>query len=225
MKGIILKTSHVAKIAAAFVVCFANHNTAFARVTVGPYASVSSTKGIKPNKMKSGSEETTTQRTTYGLRIGVRMSRFFNLGIDGGTNRVDTNKKASAMRDEYNDINFQKDLNVDPSNGGYYRYQEEQRIAKVQLVISPINTRILTVKAGAGVRARQRLIKVTDKVDPTKNAKVTDPIRYHATAMGAVEARLLRAFKANIQYNFYFIKFPKTQPHEQEVSVGFGAEL
>lgn len=195
------------------------------RVTVGPYASVSSTKGIKPNKMKSASDETVTQRTTYGLRVGVRLGKFFSLGVDAGTNNVDTSKKAAKLRDEYGDIDFQKDLNVDPAAGFDYRYQEEQRLAKVQLVIQPIVTRVLTVKAAAGVRARQRIIKVTDKSEAPASKSVTDGPRYQPTAMAGVNVRLFRAFSANIQYDFYFMKFPKTEPHEQEVSVGFGAQL
>ena len=133
-------------------------------VQIMPYASVSSTKAIKPNKVgtKQSStevtEETVAQRTTYGLRINVRMSRLFNLQIQGGTNKLDQTRKASAMRDEYGDIDFSKDANVDTSaQDAEYIYSEEQRVGQVLLSMQPRigkrNNRI-GIKIGAGVRAR-----------------------------------------------------------------------
>ena len=202
------------------------------RLSLVPFASVSSTKAIKPasaGKKDGGastsSTESVTQRTTYGLRLDVRLSRLFALSVSGGTNVVDQTKKAVAVRDEFGDINFQKDANVDPSNqNAEYRYKEEQRLGVAKLVIQPMLTSWLTVKASAGVRARQRLIDVEDKTKAT-TSHIKDPIRYNAVAGTGLSARLLRAFTAHIEYNFYFIKFPKTQPHEQEALIGFGVSI
>lgn len=200
-------------------------------VQIVPYAAVSSTKAIKPNKVgkstssSTATEETVTQRTTYGLRINVRMSRLFNLQIQGGTNKVDQTRKASAMRDEYGDIDFTKDANVDTTaQDATYTYNEEQRVGQVLLSMQPRIGKILQAKIGAGVRARERFVKVTDKATE-KLTSIHDPIRYNAVASAGLQARLMRAFSATVEYNFYFLKFPKTEPHEQEVLIGFGFQL
>ena len=196
-----------------------------------PYASVSSTKAIKPNKVgkkdstSTATEETVAQRTTYGLRINVRMSRLFNLQIQGGTNKLDQTRKASAMRDEYGDIDFTKDANVDTTaQNATYTYNEEQRVGQVMLSMQPSLGKILKVKIGAGVRVRERFLNVTDKATETKTS-IHDPIRYNAVASAGFNARLLKAFSATAEYNFYFLKFPKTEPHEQELLIGFGFQL
>jgi hypothetical protein len=196
-----------------------------------PYASVSSTKAIKPNKVgkkdstSTATEETVAQRTTYGLRINVRMSRLFNLQIQGGTNKLDQTRKASAMRDEYGDIDFTKDANVDTTaQNATYTYNEEQRVGQVMLSMQPSLGKILKVKIGAGVRVRERFLNVTDKATETKTS-IHDPIRYNAVASAGFNARLFKAFSATAEYNFYFLKFPKTEPHEQEVLIGFGFQL
>ncbi|MBM3383440.1 MAG: hypothetical protein FJY29_13540 [Betaproteobacteria bacterium] len=200
-------------------------------VQIVPYAAVSSTKGIKPNKVgkstdsNTATEETVTQRTTYGLRINVRMSRLFSLQLQGGTNKVDQTRKASAMRDEYGDIDFTKDANVDTSaQDATYKYNEEQRVGQVLVAIQPKLGKILQAKIAAGVRARERFLKVTDKATD-KETSIHDPIRYNAVASAGFQARLLKAFSATAEYNFYFLKFPKTEPHEQEVLIGFGFQL
>lgn len=196
-----------------------------------PYASVSSTKGIKPKKVSNkattneATEESVAQRTTYGLRLSVRLSRLFNLQIQGGTNKLDQTRKTVAMRDEYGDIDFTKDANVDPNAlDGTYKYSEEQRLGQAKLTIQPSLGSFLRLNLGAGVRARERFVTV---VDNTTNAttKIHDPIRYNALASAGLNARLLRAFTATIEYNFYFLKFPKTEPHEQEALIGFGFQL
>lgn len=215
---------------AAMAFCV-SHEAWSGPLQIVPYASVSSTKAIKPNKVgkkdsaSSATEETVAQRTTYGLRVIVRMSRLFNLQIQGGTNKLDQTRKASAMRDEYGDIDFTKDANVDTTaQNATYIYREEQRVGQVMLSMQPSLGKILKVKIGAGVRARERFLNVTDKATETKTS-IHDPIRYNAVASAGFNARLLKAFSATAEYNFYFLKFPKTEPHEQEVLIGFGFQL
>lgn len=196
------------------------------RLSVGPYASVTSSKSIKAKKPGSeASEEVTTQRTTYGLRADIRLSKFFSLTGQAGVNKVDRTKKLVAMRDEYGDIDFQSDLNVSPGDqNATFRYQEEQRLGQAKLVLRPLYTSFLWLNVGAGVQARQRLITSTDKATGV-STKTTDKIRYQALASAGLGYKILRAFTGKIEYTFYFTKFPKTQPHEQEVAVNFGVEI
>ncbi|MEN9809150.1 MAG: hypothetical protein RLZZ488_717 [Pseudomonadota bacterium] len=196
-----------------------------------PYASVSSTKSIKPNQVgkktssSEATEETVAQRTTYGLRINMRLTRALNLQLQGGTNKLDQTRKAVAMRDEYGDIDFAKDANVDPNaQDATYKYSEEQRLAQAKLAIQPRIGNMFRLNLAAGVRARERLVNVTDNIKGTKST-INDPIRYHAVATAGFNARLLKAFTATVEYNFYFLKFPKTEPHEQEALIGFGFQI
>jgi len=64
-------------------------------IQIVPYASVSSTKAIKPNQVgkktssTEATEESVAQRTTYGLRLSMKLSRLFHLQVQGGTNKLD----------------------------------------------------------------------------------------------------------------------------------------
>ena len=195
------------------------------RFSIGPFASVSSTKSIKPSADKESSDEVATQRATYGVKLGIGLGRLFSLDIKAGVNEVDRTKKASAMRDEFGDIDFDKDANVDPSSqDATYRYQESQKQGTARLLISPRLFRMVWLDVGAGVRARKRDVMVTDEAAGTKQT-IDDPIRYHAIGTAGLRFRLLRAFSGNIEYNFYFLKFPELEPHEQEVAIGFGVSI
>lgn len=200
-------------------------------IQIVPYASVSSTKAIKPSQVgkkastTEATEESVAQRTTYGLRLSVKLSRLFHLQIQGGTNKLDQTRKTVAMRDEYGDIDFTTDANVDPNaQDATYKYSEEQRVGQAKLTMQPRLGNFLRLNIGAGVRARERFVNVTDNATNTKTS-IHDPIRYNAMATAGFNARLLKAFTATVEYNFYFLKFPKTEPHEQEALVGFGFQL
>lgn len=207
------------------------HAQAASGLSVTPFASVSSTKSIKPNKVgkkddpEKESTETVVQRTTYGLRFDLRLTSYFGLNASVGTNKTDTTKKAVAARDEYNEIDYSKDANVDPNQqSATYRLVEEQRLGKVEALLQPRLGSVVTLKVGAGVRARQRLIDITDTQSETKSS-IKAPITYHAVGVAGATLRLLRAFSAITEYRFYFLKFPKTEPHEQEVTVGFSVAI
>lgn len=200
-------------------------------LTITPYASVSSTKSIKPNKVGksangSGTEtESVTQKTTYGLNLDFRISQYFVFRVGGGTNQTDATRKMIAMRDEYGYINYEKDANVDPAKqDATYRKIEKQNMGRAELLFQPILTNYLWLKFGAGVRAMRRDVAVTD-VEKNIKTSIKDPFRYHAVGTAGAGARLLRGLSANVEYKFYFIKFPKTQPHEQEVLIGFGIQI
>lgn len=205
-------------------VAFQEAGLAFGRFSVGPYASVSSTKGIKPST-ESSSEETVTQRTTYGLKIGVGFMSWLGLDIKVGVNDVDQTKKSVALRDEFGEIDFEKDANVDPAQqDAEYRYQESQKLGVAKLMFRPRLFSMVWLNAGAGVRARKRDVVITQKPEGVEE-KIDDPIKYHAVASAGVGFRLLRSFTGSIDYDFYFLKFPEKEPHEQEVTVSFGVSI
>ena len=220
---------------AAHLVVFPASAAAQSRFSIGPFASVSSTKQIKPNGNKTASEETVTQRVTYGVRAGFGLFSVFGLDIKIGVNDVDRTKKSSAMRDEFEEIDIEKDANVNTADqGAEYRYQESQKLGTAKLTFNPRLFSALWLKVGAGVRARKRDIVITQKnamneseaVAPeNERTVISDPIKYHAVGSAGFGFRLLRSFTGSIEYDFYFLKFPEVEPHEQEVSVSFGVSI
>lgn len=216
------------KIIPIFLLLNARDAFAIGRINIAPYASLSSSKSIKPKlgKNANSSEEIVTQRQTYGLKVDIRLSKLFLFTASAGTNKVDTTKKASAMRDEFKEIDFSKDANVDTSaQNADYRYREEQRLANLEISIMPslVQGR-LWGKIGLGARARQRLIDITDNIT-NNNKSIHDKIRYDALGSAGVQLRLFHSLNAGIEYKFYFIKFPKTEPHQQEVAINFGVQI
>jgi hypothetical protein len=205
-----------------------NDALAAGRFLISPYASSSSSKAIKPNKSKTAADETVTQRTTYGLKIDIGLFRFLSFQVGVGTNKVDTTRKSKTMRDEFGEIKLE-DSNLDLQQDGEYKYKEEQRLATAKFLFSPRIGQMLTLKAGAGVRARQRLLSLSEpeKEDgsPGIQQNIKDPIRYHALASAGLSIRLLKAFSFGAEYNFYFMKFPKIEPHEQEVAISAGVQI
>lgn len=208
--------------------------TAFARsplqISITPYAGVSSTKGIKPAKVtpigqkdtKTSSNETVTQRQNVGLKVDVKFFRLFGLNVTGAYNKIDTTKSSGAMRDEFGEIDFKKDI-VGTSSADF-NYQEEQRMATAKVGLYPSIGKLIGVKVEAGVRARQRIIKSENKLTgDTKN--INDPIRFHPTATAGGSIKLGGMAKFMIDYSFYFLKFPETNPHEQEVTIGMGVSI
>lgn len=197
---------------------------AYSRFSIGPYASVSSTKIISPGDEGSSNEVATT-RTTYGLRISIGLMRWLSFDAQGGINEVDRTRKAVAMRDEFEDIDFEEDANVDTSDPeAEYRYQEKQTLGVAKFMFSPRFFNVVWGQFGAGVRVRQREIKIDDMAAGTSES-IKDPFRYHAVASAGIRFRLLRSFTGSILYDFYFLQFPELEPHEQEVSVSFGVSI
>jgi hypothetical protein len=201
------------------------------KISIVPYAGVSSTKSIKPQKVtpigqkdtKTSSSEKTTQRQNVGVKVDVKIFKLFGLNVTGGYNKINTTKKAAAMRDEFEEIDFNKDLGIGTSTADFI-YEEEQRMGTVKLGLYPGIGKLLNLKAEAGVRARQRLIKSENKL--TGEVKeVNDPIRFHPTASAGIAVKLGGMAQFMVDYSFYFLKFPETNPHEQEVSIGMGVAL
>lgn len=195
---------------------------ALAGVSVSPFVSINSTKSIKP--AGSGEEqETNKQRTTYGIRAKVSFWRLLGIQASVGTNKLETSEKTSEVKDEFDEIDLQKELKVstdDPEKE--VKITEEQRRGQVSLVFDP-SFSIFILRASAGVQATQRLF--TKEEEGMDNETFVGPITYNPIAGAGAGVRLGRAMFAMAEYNFFFYKFPEYEPFEREVAVSFGVSL
>jgi hypothetical protein len=195
-----------------------------AGVEISPYVSIKSTKTVKPGaKDKSTENETVAQRKEAGLRAGVAVFSLMKFQVSFGQNELTTTQKTQAAKDEYGQIDYQKDLNMsvdDPSQE--IKITETQRNAKASLIIDP-SFSIFMLRAKIGVTATQRILasqvtgqeKLTQTFGPTYNP--------HSGFGAGIRLSPTMYFMA--EYNFLHYKFPKIEPFEREVAVTYSVSL
>lgn len=195
-----------------------------AGVTIAPYVSIKSTKSIKPNaKDKSQENETVAQRKEAGIRAGLSLGSLFSLQLSAGQNKLTTTQKTQDAKDEYGQIDYQKDLNMSTeAPDTAVKITETQRNGKVSLVIDP-SFSIFILRAKAGVTATQRILEteVTGKDKVTLNP----PPTYKPHSGFGVGIRFSPSMYAMAEYNFLHYAFPKIQPFEREVAVSFALSI
>lgn len=204
--------------------------TAHARISFEPFASVSSTKSIKTDKAgknstKPAATETavTKQRTTYGIRASIGMFRILKFQLGVGTNELATTTKVSQAVDDYEEIDYEKDLNMDTSDpDAEVKMTERQKKGTATLVLDP-SFSIFVLRAKAGVVATQR---ETEK-EQTGSPKTTyiSPISYKPTVGGGAGLKFGPRTYFIAEYSLFLYKFPEKAPFEREVTVTFGVSL
>jgi hypothetical protein len=203
---------------------------AFAKISIEPFASVSSTKQIKPNKAgQSKNTPATTeteiikQRTTYGVRGSISFFRIvkFQLGI--GQNQLATTSKTSQAVDDYGEIDFKKDLNMDTSTPDKeVKVTETQKKGTAVLVVDP-SFSIFVLRGKAGVVATQRELKKEEQDKPAVN--YVSPISYKPTVGGGAGVRFGPRSYFIAEYSLFLYKFPEKAPFEREVTVTYGLSI
>lgn len=216
------------KIFVILLTIFVSSSTALARISIEPFASVSSTKQIKPNKAGSSKSSTTAgtetetikQRTTYGVKGSLSFFRIMKFQLGVGTNKLETTSKTSEAVDDYGEIDFEKDLNMDTSSPDTeVKITETQNKASATLVLDP-SFWIFMLRAKAGVVATQRkFTKETEGLDPES---YTSPISYKPTCGAGAGLRLSSQMYFLAEYSLLLYKFPERSPFEREVSVSYG---
>ncbi|MBP9707419.1 MAG: hypothetical protein KBD78_07210 [Oligoflexales bacterium] len=197
-------------------------NLVYARVSVAPFVSMSSTKKIKPAADKKETE-TLKQRTTYGVRGELGFYRLLKFQLSVGQNELVTTDKTSEAKDEFGEINFEKDLNMstaDPESE--VKVTEKMLQAKVGLAIDP-SFSIFIMRVKAGVQANQRSFKLEQTGQEVQS--YTSPITYKPYAGAGAGIRFSPRMYFMSEYGFYFYKFPETEPFEREVSVSFNVSI
>jgi hypothetical protein len=203
-----------------------------AGISIEPFASVSSTKQIKPDKAGKTSSSTTgastetstiKQRTTYGVRGSVGFFRIMKFQLGVGTNELTTTSKTSEVVDDYGEIDYEKDLDMDTSTPDKeVKITETQRKGTAVLVLDP-GFWVFILRAKAGVVATQRLLsKETEGEAPVK---YTSPISYKPTCGAGAGIRLGPSMFFMAEYSLFLYKFPDKSPFEREVTVSYGMRI
>ena len=204
--------------------------SAFARITIEPYASVSSTKSIKTDKVGKNSTQAadtetavTKQRTTYGLRASVAMFSVLKFQVGVGTNELATTTKVSQAVDDYEEIDYQKDLNMDVSDpNAQIKVTERQKKGTATFVLDP-SFSIFILRGKAGVVATQRELQKEQTGSAT--TKYISPISYKPTLGGGAGIKFGPSMYFIAEYSFFLYKFPEKSPFEREVTVTYGVSL
>lgn len=202
---------------------------AFAGITISPYVSIRSTKSVKPAKKEKGSTEkketeTVKQRQEGGIRGSLSFfGRFMTMGLSVGQSKLTTTEKTSVAKDEYGQIDYQKDLNMSTDNpDNEIKITETQRNARFTVSLDP-SFSIFILRAKAGVIATQRILE-TEITDQEKTTKTFGPT-YKPTSGFGFGIRFSPSMYAMAEYNMYHYAFPEIEPFEREVAVTYAIEL
>ncbi len=199
-----------------------------AGITFEPFASTSSTKQIKPDKIgkTSGSAtetETIKQRTTYGLRASIGFLKILKFQLGIGTNKLTTTSKTSQAVDEYGEVDFASDLDMDTSNPDKeVTITEVQKKGTATLVIDP-SFSVFLLRAKAGMVATQREFTKAAVGEPTVTEKT--PVTYKPTVGFGAGIKLSPKMYFMAEYSLFLYKYPEKTPFEREVTVSYGLSI
>jgi hypothetical protein len=197
--------------------------SAMGGISIGPYVSVKSTKSVKPGKKKSEETETIKQRNEAGIKANVSFFRLMKFQLGLGQSKLTTTSKTSAVKDEYDEIDYEKDMNMKTDNPeNEIKITETQNVGQASLIIDP-SFWIFILRAKAGVTARQRIVE-TEQEGAEKQTLTEGPTYKPHSGFGA-GVRLGRSMYFIAEYNFYHYKFPEIEPFERELTVNFGVSL
>lgn len=195
-------------------------SSALAGVSVTPYVSVRSTKSVRPDKKNKEQEnETIKQHQEYGVRFGVSFWRLCKFDLGLGQSQLTTTQKTSQVTDEYGEIDFEKDLNMDTSNpNNEIKVTETQRRARLSFILDP-SFSIFILRAKIGVTAQQRLVD-TEATGQEKQSFVYGPTYKPHSGVG-FGVRFTPRMYAMAEYSAYHYKFPDIEPFERDLTVSY----
>lgn len=198
-------------------------NLASAGILFEPYYKVSSTKSIKVDRSKDQETETIKQREEKGLRAGLSFFSLFKLNLAVGQSFLVTTSTTDTIKDEYDEIDFNKELNTSTAEPGKeVKQKETQNNARVTLVFDP-SFWIFIARLKAGITARQRIVELFQ--DDVLLSHVDPGITYKPNAGVGVGIKLTPNMYFMIEYGFYFYKFPETEPFEREATISYGFSI
>ncbi len=206
-----------------FIFTFFAQNV-FAKIIVSPYVSIRSTKSVNPDKKNKANEnETIKQHQEYGMRGLISFWNIFKFQAGAGQSELTTTQKISAAKDDYGEIDYNKDLDMStdqPDN--LIKVKETQRNARVSVILDP-SFWIFIMRAKVGVTATQRIVEAEE----TGKAKVTTTkgptFKPHSGAGAGIKLGRMAFFM--MEYEFFHYKFPEIEPFERGVTVSFGVNI
>ncbi|MBP6217273.1 MAG: hypothetical protein KA436_01655 [Oligoflexales bacterium] len=195
----------------------------WAGISIDPFVSVSSTKSITPQaKDKSKEDAKVKQRTMAGIRASISFFRIFKLQLSVGQSTFTTTEKVQNAVDDYDQIDYEKDLNADTRDpSAEIKTSDVMNRAQANVIIDP-SFWIFFMRAKAGVTAMQRTVGLEQAGVKTETKT---PIIYKPSAGAGAGIRIGSKMFAIAEYNLFLYKFPEMTPFEREVLVSYGLNL
>ena len=205
------------------LLCLALYSTSYGKIDIAPYYSLKSTKSVTPGK-KNSENEKIKQREEFGIKVNVGMYKLLKFQFSAGQNNLTTTEKVSEVRDEYDEIDFSSELDLDTTNPDKdVRIKETQNIAKASLIFDP-SFSIFIARLKIGITARQRIVEKSAAGEP--NTKITDGPTFKPHSGIGFGVRLSRKMFWMAEYEFYHYSYPPDlEPFERELSVSFGVSI
>ena len=192
---------------------------AIAEVYVSPYLSIRSTKTIDPSKKAGQEDEKIKQYKEAGVTGGIGFWRLFRTSLSLGQATVTSTEKKSAVKDEYDEIDYNKDMNMSTDNpDNEIKITETQRRATFSLQIDP-SFWIFIMRAKLGVTAQQRIVETREEGLPTQT--LTKGPTYKPLSGLGLGVRLTPSMYFMVEYSAYHYKFPKMEPFERQLTVNY----
>ncbi|RZA16056.1 MAG: hypothetical protein EOP10_25260 [Proteobacteria bacterium] len=196
--------------------------SAFAGVEFAPYVSIKSTKSVTPGKNNT-EDQSIKQRQEYGIRAGISFWRLFKTQLSLGQSKTTTTHQTNTAVDEYGEVDFNKDFNMDTSDpANTMSLTETQRIGKFSLMIDP-SFSIFIMRAKIGVTARQRIIEKAEAGRPDQ--KIEAPITYKPHSGVGVGIKFGPRMYFMAEYELYHYAAPKLEPFERELSISYNVSI
>ena len=198
-------------------------NIAYAKIDIAPYYSIKSTKSVTPGK-KDSENEKIRQREEFGLKFTFSMYKFLKFQFAAGQNNLTTTEKVSEVTDEYGEIDFASELDLDTTVPDKdVRIKETQNIAKASFIFDP-SFSIFIARIKLGITARQRIIEKSET--GLEDVMITDGPTYNPHSGIGFGVRLSRRMYWMAEYEFYHYAYPPDlEPFERELSISFGVSI
>jgi hypothetical protein len=207
---------------ALLLVCITASTQVFAAVEFAPYVSIKSTKSVTPGK-GSTEDQSIKQRQEYGIRASIGFWRLFKTQLSIGQSKTTTTHQTNSAVDEYDEVDFNKDFNMDTSDpANTMKLTETQRIGKFSLAIDP-SFSVFILRAKIGVTARQRILEKVEAGRPDE--KLEAPITYKPHSGVGVGIKFGPRMYFMAEYELYHYAAPKLEPFERELSVSYNVSI
>lgn len=193
-----------------------------AGVTVTPYASISSNK--KTFTARDGTrQEKTIERQAFGLRLSFRLYRALRLQLSAGQSTREATERAIEVVDEFDEINFERDLDLSTDNpDNQVQTKETINRGRVSFVLDPrLGPLIFRLKTGVQVTQRQFSLKEEGEAEVKTEPEPT----YKPIAGAGLGLRLTRRMKAMVEYDLFFYAFPELEPFNSEIVVSYSIAI
>lgn len=188
--------------------------------TVAPYYALTSTKKIDTNKSNKGDEDIVNKtREEYGIKLGMKLWRLLKTEFSVGKSTLNVTEKTRNAVDEFDEIDYVEDLNMDPNDADADVITTDELInARFGFILDP-SFSIFVLRTKLGVQAQKR--KLTLEQRPNAPVVTEPPITYKPYAGAGLGVRFSRKMFFLIEYSGYFYKFPETEPFQREVTVSY----